>query len=80
MIEKEIEKVGIPAVQISTMTPIAVTVGSNRVVPGGGILHPVGNADLNPAEERRFRRKLVEQALEALRTQLSKSKLFSTAA
>jgi glycine reductase complex component B subunit gamma len=58
------------------MTPIAVTVGSNRVIPGGGILHPVGNAGLNPEEERRFRRKLVEQSLEALKTKLAEQKLF----
>jgi glycine reductase len=58
------------------MTPIAVTVGSNRVIPGGGILHPVGNVGLNPEEERRFRRKLVEQSLEALKTKLAEQKLF----
>ncbi len=60
------------------MTPIAVTVGSNRILPGGGILHPVGNADLNAEEERRFRRKLVEQALVALQTKLTEQRLFDS--
>ena len=51
MITKELERVGIPTAQITTMTPIAMMVGSNRVVPGGGIVHPVGNAELDLPEE-----------------------------
>jgi len=58
------------------MTPIAVMVGSNRVIPASGIVHPVGNPDLDPEEEKRLRRIIVEKALEALWTELTEQKLF----
>jgi glycine reductase len=76
VITKELERVGIPTVQITTMTPIALMVGSNRVVPGGGIVHPVGNAELDPPEEKRLRRSLVDKALEAIESKLDNQKLF----
>ena len=58
------------------MTPVALMVGSNRVIPGAGIVHPVGNADLDPKEEKALRRAIVERALEALQTDLTEQKLF----
>ena len=76
MISKEIEKAGLPTAQVTTMTPIALMVGSSRVVPGGGILHPVGNAELEPKAEKALRRAIVEKALEALRTEVGKPTLF----
>jgi glycine/betaine/sarcosine/D-proline reductase family selenoprotein B len=76
VISKELERVGIPTAQISTMTPIALMVGSNRVIPGFGIIHPASDASLEPDEERRSRRALLEKALEALRTELEDQKLF----
>ena len=66
MLTKELERNGIPTVQISTMTPIAEMVGSNRVIAGGGIVHPVGNAELDPDSERAFRKSIVKKALETL--------------
>jgi len=58
------------------MTPIALMVGSNRIVPGAGIIHPVGNAKLDPKNEKTLRRNIVEQALEALTTELTEQKIF----
>ena len=58
------------------MTPIAVMVGSNRIIPGSGILHPVGNADLDPDEEKALRRSIVEKALKALQTDIEEQTLF----
>lgn len=58
------------------MTPIAVMVGSNRIIPGSGIVHPVGNADLDPRSEKKLRRAIVEEALKALQTELTEQKLF----
>jgi glycine reductase len=66
VITKELERAGIPTAHISTMTPIAMMVGSNRVIPGGGIVHPAGNADLDPESEKALRRDMVKKALEAL--------------
>ena len=45
------------------MTPVAVMVGANRIVPAAGIIHPLGNAELTPEEEKALRRRIVEQAL-----------------
>ena len=42
--------------------------GSNRIVRGKAITSVVGDPDLSPDEERRFRKRLVLQALEALGT------------
>jgi len=71
-----IEKAGIPTAQITTMTPVALMVNSNRIVPGNGIVRPVGNADLKPEEEKEVRRAFVEAALEALETEVKKQTLF----
>jgi hypothetical protein len=42
-------------------------VGSNRTVLGNGIVHVVGDAKMAAEKERQLRRKLIEQALDALR-------------
>ena len=65
-----------PTVQVSTMTPVAVMVGANRVVPAAGIIHPFGNAELSPEDERVLRRRIVERALEALRTEVVQPTVF----
>ena len=62
------EKAGIPTVQITAALPVAKMVGSNRTVLGNGIVHVVGDAKATPEKEREVRRKLVEQALEALKS------------
>lgn len=54
--------------QITAAKPIAKMVGSNRVVLGTGIVHVTGNAKLPLTEEKELRRKLVEQALDALKS------------
>ena len=76
MITKELERNGIPTVQITTMTPIALMIGSNRIIPGAGIMHPVGNAELEPEEEHRLRRAIVRQALNALDMEIQSQQLF----
>jgi hypothetical protein len=43
-------------------------VGSNRVVLGTGIVHVTGDAKLPPAAEKELRRKLVQEALDALQS------------
>jgi glycine reductase len=63
-----LEKAGIPVVQITAARPIAKMVGSNRVVQGTGIVHVTGDAKLPPSDEKALRKKLVQQALEALQS------------
>ncbi len=52
--------------QITAMVPVAQAVGPNRIVRGQGIVFPVGDSALPEAEERQLRRRLVEEALQAL--------------
>ena len=73
----EIEKAGIPTAHVTTMTPIAIMVGSNRIIPGAGVIHPMGNIDLDSKEEKYLRRNLVEKALEALQTEITESTLWT---
>ena len=68
MLEKELERAGIPTVQICTILPIAQTVGANRIVKAVSIPHPVGAPDLPPEVEEKVRRVIVEKALQALQT------------
>lgn len=73
---KEIERAGIPVVQICTVVPISLTVGANRIVPAIAIPHPLGNPALSPEEEKKIRRHLVEKALEALQTEVTEQTVF----
>jgi glycine reductase len=63
---KELEKAGIPAVLICTLTRIADTVGANRIIPALGIPHPLGDPRLPAGEEKKTRKNLVAQALKLL--------------
>jgi betaine reductase len=74
---RELERAGLPTVQVSTMTPVAVMVGANRIVQAAGIIHPLGSADLPPDEEKALRRRIVEQALQALRTEVARPTVFT---
>jgi len=59
------------------MTPVAVMVGANRIVPAAGIIHPLGNTDLSPDEEKALRRRIVERALEALSADVAQPTVFA---
>jgi len=61
-----LEKAGIPTVQITAALPVAKMVGANRLVLGNGIVHVVGDAKVSPEDEKKVRRRLVEQALAAM--------------
>ncbi len=73
---KEIERAGIPVVHVCTVVPISLTVGANRIVPAIAIPHPLGNPALSMEEEKSLRHKIVEKALEALETEVSKQTVF----
>ena len=59
------------------MTPVAVMVGANRIVPAAGIIHPLGNAELSAAGEKALRRRIVEKALQALQTEVTRPTVFT---
>ena len=73
---KEIERAGIPAVHMCTVTPISLTVGANRIVPTIAIPHPLGNPALSAEEEYTLRKKLVTRALEALTIEVEDQTVF----
>jgi glycine reductase complex component B subunit gamma len=58
------------------MTPVALMVGANRIVPAAGIIHPLGNTELSADEEKALRRRIVEKALEALKTEVVQPTVF----
>ena len=58
------------------MTPISDMVGANRTVQGNGIVHPLGDAQASAAQEHALRRRLIERALDALRTPVDAPTLF----
>jgi betaine reductase len=59
------------------MTPVALMVGANRIVPAAGIIHPLGSAELSADDEKTLRRRIVEKALEALRTEVAQPTVFA---
>lgn len=60
------------------MTPVALMVGSNRVISAFGIAHPLGNPDLDPRAEKALRRRIVKRALESLQKDVKEQTLFTT--
>ena len=73
---KEIERAGIPVVHITTVVPISLTIGANRIVPAVGIPYPLGDPNLGEDKSRKIRRELVERALKALMTPVEEQTVF----
>jgi betaine reductase len=73
---KEIERVGLPAVQICAIVPIAMTVGANRIVPGVAIPYPTGNPQLGLKDEVEIRRNLLSKSLHALGSKIENQTVF----
>jgi glycine reductase len=61
---------------LCNLTSIALRVGAPRIVPTRGIPYPTGDPSLSPAEERAWRRRLVERALEAVATPVKEPTIF----
>lgn len=51
-------------------------VGANRIVRGGLFHHPLGDPSRSPESERRWRLRLVNTALQALRTRVDAPTVF----
>ena len=71
MLEKEIERFGVPAVLITTLVPTAKLVGANRVVQGIAVTNPLGNPRVSNKEEKAIRKEMLESALELLASEIS---------
>jgi glycine reductase len=66
VLAKEIEKAGIPTVQICSMLQVARSVGSPRIVAGRSVLHPLGDPEAGLEKERELRLALVRAALDSV--------------
>ena len=73
---KEIERYGIPIVHMSTITTISESVGANRIVPTIAIPYPVGNPNLDEADEYNLRKDMVGRALKSLATEIEETTQF----
>lgn len=63
---KEIERAGIPVVQVTNLSKIAEGIGSNRILRGNSVLHVFGNPTLPQRSEKAYRKSMVEKALHTL--------------
>ena len=53
--------------------------GANRIVKGKAIPHPLGDPSRSPEQEQEVRKKVLDQALEALKTQVDGPTVFEGA-
>jgi betaine reductase len=65
---KEFERAGIPTALISTIVPLAESIGPNRIIAGRAVTHPLGDPSLSRDQEKEFRRRLLRKALDVLQT------------
>ncbi len=65
-----------PVVHMATIVPISKSVGANRIIPTVAIPYPLGNPTMGADEEKTLRRKLVEKALDALKTDVKEQTVF----
>ncbi len=61
---------------LCNLVSIATRVGAPRVVPTRGIPYPTGDPSLPPGEERAWRRRLLETALQAVSTPVDRPTVF----
>ena len=73
---KEFEKAGFPVVQMCNLIPVALSVGSNRIVPTISIPYPLGDPNTSPEEQWKLRYHRVGVALDALATDIKEQTVF----
>jgi betaine reductase len=65
---------------VCAITPVALMVGSNRIVPAQKIVNPLGNAELEANKECELRREIVGAALAALETEVTEPTILPSKA
>lgn len=63
-------------VLITCLSNVASQVGIGRILGGNKFHYPVGQPDLPPEKELRWRANLLEKALKALETLIHEPKIF----
>ena len=74
---KEFERAGLATVLITAMSPLAQSVGANRIVRGRAVPNPFGDPAIGPDEEYSFRKRVLERALEALDRTVTQPTVFA---
>ena len=73
---KEIERAGFPIVQMANLVPVALTVGSNKIVPTISIPYPLGDPSTSEEAQWKLRYHRVGVALDALTTEIEDQTVF----
>ena len=73
---REIERAGIPVVHMCNLVPVAVSVGSNRIVPTISIPYPLGDPATPIEEQISLRDHITRTALEALSQDVKEQTVF----
>jgi glycine reductase complex component B subunit gamma len=75
--QKEAERIGIPSALITAIPSVAKSVGVSRIITGGGIPYPAGDPNLPRERELEFRKRLVEQAFDAITSRIDEPTVFN---
>ncbi|SHF01031.1 selenoprotein B, glycine/betaine/sarcosine/D-proline reductase family [Tissierella praeacuta DSM 18095] len=73
---KEIERAGIPVVQMCNLIPVATTVGSNKIVPTISIPYPLGDPSTSKEQQWKLRYHRVGVALDSLTEDIKEQTVF----
>lgn len=73
---KTIEKSGMPIVQMCNLVPVALTVGTNKIVPTISIPYPLGDPSTSAEAQYKLRYSRVKKALEALTIDVDEQTIF----
>jgi glycine reductase len=73
---KEIERAGIPIVQMCNLIPVAMTVGTNKIVPTISIPYPLGDPQTPKEVQWKLRYHRVGIALDALTADIDEQTVF----
>ena len=63
---QEIQRAGIPVIQVTNLTKIAEGIGANRILRGNSVLHVFGDPSLPLSSEKAYRQAHVLRALKML--------------
>lgn len=74
---KEIERAGIPIVQMCNLIPVATTVGVNKIVPTISIPYPLGDPATPKDVQWKLRYHRVGVALDALTEYIKEQTVFT---
>ena len=73
---KEVERAGIPIVQMANLVLVAKNTGANRIVPTISIPHPLGDPKTSKEDQWKLRYHRVGIALQGLMTDIQEQTVF----